>query len=91
MNTLFILLIRVIDFALVVFQYLMLIRAVLSWLPGMNSNAFAYFVDSVTEPVISPVRSVLSRFESLRTLPIDMSFLVTYILLIIVRGFLPNV
>lgn len=60
---------------------LMLVRAVMSWLP-MGSGGFARdLVETVTEPVIYPVRLVLDRFMQKSALPIDVPFIVTYFLL----------
>ncbi len=45
----------------------------------------------VTEAVISPVRKVLWRFDSVRRFPIDISFLVTYILLHLIQVMLGSI
>ena len=65
---------------------LMLIRAILSWFPVADrSSKVMSFIYMVTDAVIYPVRRLLDRFESLKRSPIDISFLVTYILLHIVQ------
>ncbi len=64
---------------------LMFIRAILSWFGPGAGGRFGMFVYNVTEIIISPIRSLLSRFESLRTLPIDISFTVTWLLLVIIQ------
>ena len=63
------------------FCVLLVIRAVLSWVPGVR-NRLTDFVYMVTEPVLSPVRNLLnrSRFGNL-SLPIDLSFLVVLFIL----------
>ena len=63
------------------FYVLLIVRAVLSWVPGMR-NRLTDFVYMVTEPVLSPVRNLLnrSRFGNL-SLPIDLSFLVVLFIL----------
>ena len=63
------------------FYVLLVIRAVLSWVPGVR-NRLTDFVYMVTEPVLSPVRNLLnrSRFGNL-SLPIDLSFLVVLFVL----------
>ncbi|NLE12106.1 MAG: YggT family protein [Clostridiales bacterium] len=66
---------------LAVLQLLLFARAILSWIPDMRGSRVSEFLISVTEPLIMPVRAVLSKFEALRGLPIDISFLVTYLLL----------
>lgn len=69
-----------------ILMYAMFIRALLSWLPLAEDNPIENFLFAITEPVILPVRAVLDRFEILSELPIDISFLVTMILLSIVSG-----
>jgi len=69
----------------------MFIRAILSWIPGLQDNVIARFLYGVTEPFISPVREFMNRFEFVRTMPVDLSFIVTYILLAFIQGLLPNV
>ena len=63
------------------FYVLLVVRAVLSWVPGVR-NRLTDFVYMVTEPVLSPVRNLLnrSRFGNL-SLPIDLSFLVVLFIL----------
>ncbi|MPM64956.1 hypothetical protein SDC9_111848 [bioreactor metagenome] len=39
-----------------------------------------------TEPLIEPVRRVINKFPRLNMLPIDISFIVTVILLSIIQG-----
>lgn len=59
---------------------LMLVRAVMSWLP--RGGGFVYdLVVTMTEPVIYPVRLLVDRFTEKSALPIDISFIATYLLL----------
>ncbi len=69
-----------------VIQLAMLVRAILSWLPLDDDNKIEAFVYGITEPIIYPVRALFDRFDSLRTVPIDIPFFVTYILLIILSS-----
>ena len=73
---------------LVALQFLMMARAIISWLPVNEDNPIVVFLYSVTEPVIMPVRSVIERFGWFEGLPIDMSFLITFMLLSILQMFL---
>ena len=66
-------------------QLLMFIRAILSWIPLMEENAFTIFVYQITETVIYPVRCILDRFEFIAALPIDLSFFVTFVLLSVLQ------
>jgi len=69
-------------------QLFMLVRAIMSWFPMDDDNAFVRFVYYVTEPVIAPVRYLLERFGLFEGFPIDMSFFITFILLSILGMFL---
>ena len=66
-------------------QLLMMIRAILSWLPMLEENALTMFIYQVTEVVIYPVRCVLERFEFIASMPLDLSFFVTFILLSLIQ------
>ena len=66
----------------------MFLRAVLSWIMPPDSNKVTVFLYNITEPVISPVRNFLSRFEFIRNFPIDISFLVVLIILEFVQRLL---
>lgn len=59
----------------------MLARAVLSWFTMGEQTKIGAFLYVVTEPVILPIRALCNRFGWFRGLPLDMSFLITMILL----------
>lgn len=71
-----------------VLQFLMIIRAILSWIPMDEDNRIDAFLYAVTEPVIMPVRTLLDRFGLFEGMPIDMSFFITFVLLSIIKMFL---
>lgn len=62
----------------------MLIRAILSWLPIGDDNVFVRFVTMLTEPIVAPIRALFARMNWFQNIPIDISFLVAYILLSVV-------
>ena len=64
------------------FQTLMLIRALLSWFPAVSG--IYDFLHLVTEPIIMPVRILFDKMGIDSSLPIDLPFLVTYILLSVI-------
>ncbi len=71
-------LVKVFVFAL---NIAMLIRAVLSWIPGVEGNVFAGFIYTVTEPLIVPVRMLFSRFGWFERSPLDIAFFATGLIL----------
>ncbi len=74
-------LINIVRVFLTAIEALMLIRAILSWLPVDEDSPLGYFVYMMTEPIVMPVRMVLERFDSIKSMPIDISFFVSFLLL----------
>lgn len=66
------------------FQTLFLIRAILSWFPV--PSGITDFLHLVTEPVIMPVRILFEKLGIEVAAPIDIPFLVTYILMSVVSS-----
>lgn len=64
-----------------ILQIAMLVRAVLSWFPISEDNPFLMLVHMITEPVVAPIRALFDHFGWFRNLPIDVSFLVGWLLL----------
>ena len=65
----------------------MFVRAILSWFVRDN-NPISSFLYSITEPVIWPVRKLLEKSNLTSGLPIDISFLVTYLILTVLKSIL---
>ena len=68
----------------VVLDILMLGRALLSWLPLDEDNPIEDFLYNVTEPVIMPVRAICDHFGWFEGLPLDIPFLITAFLIMII-------
>ena len=62
----------------------MFVRAIMSWFVD-GSNKIYNFLFSMTEPIIIPIRKLLSKTSLGTGLPIDLSFLLTVVLLEIIR------
>ena len=72
---------------LTVIQVAMLIRAILSWFP--IDNRFVDFIYTVTEPFVAPLRLLFVKLGWFQGLPIDISFMISYLLITVVLIFLP--
>ena len=73
---------RILNIAIEAITLLMFARAVLSFFPAIDrSSKIMSFIYGVTEAVISPVRKLLERFDFVKRFPLDISFLVTYLIL----------
>ncbi len=64
-----------------ILRIMMFLRAILSWFPDGRNSSFSQFCIAVTEPVIAPVRYLVSRIPSLARMPFDIAFLITFIIL----------
>lgn len=69
-----------------VIELCFLVRAVLSWLPIADDNVILAFVMMVTEPIVAPIRMLFEKLGWFQNMPIDISFLVAYFVLIAVSG-----
>lgn len=67
---------------------LIVVRALVSWLPLSEDNKFNNFLVIMTEPIMDPIRRLLYKFEFARELPVDFSPIVAIILLGIISSLL---
>lgn len=72
--------VNVVILLLSVIQLAMLVRAILSWFP-IDSNRFIDFLYGITEPFIYPIRRLFERLNWFQNTPIDMPFMVAYLLI----------
>lgn len=70
---------NIIHSLLSVVLFLMFARAILSWFPLPPDNQIENFLYKVTEPFILPARVLIDKIDALRNLPIDISFLISFI------------
>ncbi len=74
-----------------VLHILMLVRAIMSWLPIDEDSPIMNFIYAMTEPIIIPIRMLLEKSETVRSFPIDISFFIAFILLSVLQAMLPSV
>ena len=65
---------------LTVLELCMLVRAIMSWFVT-EENRLMDFLYTVTEPFVVPVRWLFEKLNWFSGLPIDISFLVSYMLI----------
>lgn len=65
----------------------MFARVLLSWLP-IDENKISTFLIAITEPIVVPVRLIFHKLGWEDDLPIDIPFLVAFILLSIISAIL---
>ena len=89
----------VIDLALVLYIYLLIAAAVLSWLIAFNvvnmRNQFvamvADFLYRITEPALRPIRSVMPNLGGIDISPVILIFIIIFIRYVILLYIIPNV
>ncbi len=94
MNTGVYILVRFVILFLDMILLAMLVRAVLSWLPpGDGISRVSAFLFVVTEPFIMPVRAICAHFGWFQGSPLDLSFLITTMILsltnVLLSGMIP--
>lgn len=88
METFLYLLVSVLSLLAGACQILLFIRAILSWFPGVGGK-FADFIYKMTEPILYPVRKLFDLLGvNVGMSPIDIPFLITFILLAIIETML---
>ena len=69
----------------------MMLRVVFSLFFDSEESKIAIFLACITEPFVAPVRFLLAKFNILQDTPIDWSFTVSYLLIILLRLILPPI
>ena len=72
---------------LVSLQLAMTLRAILSWFP-IEPNKLTIFLNVITEPIVYPVRKLFEKMNWFQNIPLDMSFMATYLIISILLLFL---
>lgn len=52
---------KAVDLVFLIFQFALIARVFISWLPIGRDNKFVDLLYAVTEPVLGPIRNMLSR------------------------------
>ncbi len=75
---------KIIDIALTAYMWIIVIRAVLSWVNPDPYNPIVRFLYQITEPVMAPVR----RWIPLRGMGIDFSPMIILLVIVFLQSFL---
>ena len=82
MGNLLVALAKVIDVVLTMLYWFILVRALISWVSPDPFNPIVQFLQRVTEPILEPIRRLMPM------MPIDLSPIIAFILIIFLRSFL---
>lgn len=71
-----------------VMQALMLVMALMSWIPQLRQTRLYQMISMVVEPVIDPFRRLLYRIPGMDQFPLDLSFLAAWLVLSLLSSLL---
>lgn len=83
-SNLIIALAKVLDIVLTVYMWIIVARALISWVNPDPGNKIVIFLYRVTEPVLGPIRRIIPRHN----LPIDFAPLIVLLVIIFIQLFL---
>ncbi len=72
----------IVDIVLSIFYWLILIRALISWVNPDPNNMIVQFLYRATEPILTPIRRMLPRMG------IDLSPIIAFLIIIFLKGFI---
>ncbi len=81
MGSLLIIIARLLNFAIAVYIWIIIVRALISWFNPNPRSRLVRFIEDLTEPALKPVRSILPNMGG-----IDLSPLVVLIILYFARS-----
>lgn len=68
-----------------VFNFLILIRVLMSWVPNLAENRFGRLVFELTEPLLAPIRKLLPQSQMLDLSPLVAFFLLQGLQIVVER------
>ena len=71
-----------------VLQTLMLVLALMSWIPGLRQTRLYQTLAMVVEPIIDPFRRLLYKIPGMDRFPLDLSFLAAWMVLSLLASML---
>ena len=75
---------KILDMGLTIYMWIIIFRAVISWVNPDPYNPIVIFLHRITEPVMAPVR----RWLPLRNIGIDLSPMIVILAIIFLQSFL---
>ncbi|MHB8065462.1 MAG: YggT family protein [Ruminiclostridium sp.] len=85
---------RAISLVLTIFEFALLARVLISWLPVSRDNKIIDLLYTVTEPVLAPIRNMLSRSSLMKNSMLsmmDFSPIVAFILIGVLRNVIARI
>jgi len=85
---------KAINLVLSIFEFALLARVLISWLPVSRDNKLIDLLYTVTEPVLAPIRNMLSRSSLMKNSMLsmmDFSPIVAFILIGLLRNVIARI
>jgi len=83
LNNLIVALAKIIDIALTLYMWIIIFRAVISWVNPDPYNQIVIFLYRVTDPVLGPIRRILP----MRNIGIDLSPVIVILIIMFLKFF----
>jgi YggT family protein len=80
-----VLLFTTLDYLLEIISWAVIIRALLSWIPNLANTKFASILYNFTEPILAPVRALISKIMKDRYSMIDFSTIAVILVAMIIQ------
>ena len=64
----------------------MFARAILCWFDQTGESRISAFLFTITEPIIFPIRALCEKMHWFEGIPIDIPFMLTYLVLILLQA-----
>jgi YggT family protein len=80
------LLLAAIDILLRIIEILIIIRIILSWLPMQRTGPIMNILYQLTEPILGPIRNLISRSSIGNNMMLDISPIIAFLLISVIRN-----
>ena len=67
---------------------MMLVSAVMSWISPVSDSVVMRVINGIVYLIVAPARALLMNFEFVRDFPLDISFYLTGVVLVMLRSFI---
>lgn len=68
-----------------ILRFMMIARAIFSWIPSLSESRVGEFLYTVTEWLIMPIRALFDKFGWNNSMMIDIPFMVTFLIITMAR------
>ena len=81
---------RAIDYLLIFIQWAIFARVIISWIPIPRDNNIIRLLYQITEPILAPLRSIIQRSALGRSMMLDFSPVLAFLIISFLRNLVFN-